>query len=74
MFGVPQRGTAYQPGVKPRGMAHNRSVLKERRILPGAPTCFAVAAAWGPLVKIRARRPAGSGRDGVSPSVPWAAG
>ena len=31
-FGVPQRGTAYQPGVKPRGVAHNRSVLKERRI------------------------------------------
>ena len=25
-----------------------------------------------PLVKIRASRPAGSGRDGVSPSVPWA--
>jgi hypothetical protein len=50
------------------------------RALPG------VAAAWGPLVEIRARRPAGlvgtmshrpfpaPGRDGVSPSVPWAAG
>ena len=42
-FGVPQRGTAYQPGVKPWGMAHNRSVLKERRIPPGALACFAVA-------------------------------
>ena len=31
-FGVPQRGTAYQPRVKPWGMAHNRCVLKERRI------------------------------------------
>ena len=36
-FGVPQRGTAYQ------GMAHNQRVLKERRIHPGALTCFAVA-------------------------------
>ena len=42
-FGVPQRGTAYQPRVKPWGMAHNRCVLKERRIHPGALTCFAVA-------------------------------
>ena len=38
---------------------------RETRALPG------VAAAWGPLVGIRAGRPAGSGRDGVSPSVPW---
>jgi len=29
------------------GMAHNRCVLKERRILPGALTCFAVAECWG---------------------------
>ena len=29
------------------GMAHNRSVLKERRIPPGALTCFAVAECWG---------------------------
>ena len=28
----------------------------------------------GPVVEIRARRPAGSGRDGVSPSGLWAAG
>ena len=27
--------------------AHNRSVLKERRITPGALTCFAVAECWG---------------------------
>ena len=31
-LGVPQRGTVYQPGVKPRGMVYNPSVLKERRI------------------------------------------
>ena len=32
-FGVPQRGTAYQPGVEPRvGQSRNRCVLKERRI------------------------------------------
>ena len=42
-FGVPQRGTAYQPRVKPWGMAHNRSVLKERRIRPDSLACFAVA-------------------------------
>ena len=41
--GVPQRGTAYQPRVKPWGMAHNRSVLKERRIRPDSLACFAVA-------------------------------
>jgi hypothetical protein len=29
------------------GMAHNRSVLKERRITPGAHTCFAVAECRG---------------------------
>jgi hypothetical protein len=29
------------------GMAHNRSVLKERRIPPGALTCFAVAECRG---------------------------
>jgi hypothetical protein len=28
-------------------MAHNRCVLKERRIFPGALTCFAVAECWG---------------------------
>ena len=28
-------------------MAHNRCVLKERRISPGALTCFAVAECWG---------------------------
>jgi hypothetical protein len=46
-FGVPQRGTVDQPGVKPRGMAHSRCVLKERRIPPGTLTCFAVAECWG---------------------------
>lgn len=35
-FGVPQRGTAYQPGVEPRvGQNSNKSVLKERRMAPG---------------------------------------
>ncbi|MEN9777719.1 MAG: hypothetical protein RJB04_1474 [Verrucomicrobiota bacterium] len=29
------------------GMAHNRCVLMERRIPPGALTCFAVAECWG---------------------------
>ena len=91
------------------GLSGEVGMARETRALPG------VAAAWGPLVEIRARRPAGLvgtvshrpfpglsgevgmaretralpgggrpggprrwwvavGRDGVSPSVPWAVG
>ena len=42
-------------------MAHNRSVLKERRVTPGAPTCFAVAECQGwRLGLVPRRRSAGS--------------
>ena len=51
-----------------RGLLGEVGMARGTRALPG------VAAAWGPLVEIRAGRPAGFGRDGVSPSVLWVVG
>ena len=56
---------------EPPGMARNRSVLKERRILPGALTCFAVAEwrgwRWGsvPRQGLRGIGPALAGNVGA---------
>ena len=50
------------------GLPGEVGMARETRALPGG------GRPRGPLVEIRAKRPAGSGRDGVSPSVLWAAG
>ena len=64
---IPARG-------EPPGMEHNRSVLKERRIPPGALTCFAVAGCqgwrWGLVPRQGSagtvlRSQEGSGKDGA---------
>ena len=46
-------------------MQHNRSALKERRIHPGALTCFAVAECWGWRLKISAS----TGLRGIGPAL-----
>jgi|GEM_PF-4377365 len=46
-------------------MGYNRSVLKERRIHPGALTCFAVAECWGWRLRISAS----TGLRGIGPAL-----
>ena len=50
------------------GLAGEVGTARGTRALPGG------GSGLGPVVEIRARRPAGSGWDGVSPSVSWVGG
>ena len=61
---MPQRGTAYQPGVKPRGVAHNRSVLKERRIPQTVPRRGRDGSSAWRICELRGIGPALAGRLG----------